>query len=183
MPNGKPNIVVFWGDDIGITNLSLLQRRADGLPDPEHRPRRQRGHALHGLLRRAELHRRPVRVHHRAERLPHRPVQGGHAGRRRRPAGRGPDDRGAAQAARATPPASSARTTSATRTSTCRPCTGSTSSSATSTTSTPRRSRSTRTTRSPRTSRTSRRTSGRAACCAAGRTPDGHADASRTPAR
>jgi len=22
MPSGKPNIVVFWGDDIGISNLS-----------------------------------------------------------------------------------------------------------------------------------------------------------------
>ncbi len=22
MPNGKPNILVIWGDDIGITNLS-----------------------------------------------------------------------------------------------------------------------------------------------------------------
>ncbi len=28
MPNGKPNIVVFWGDDIGITNLSCY---SDGL--------------------------------------------------------------------------------------------------------------------------------------------------------
>ena len=28
MPNGKPNIVVFWGDDIGITNLCCY---SDGL--------------------------------------------------------------------------------------------------------------------------------------------------------
>ena len=28
MPNGQPNIVVFWGDDIGITNLSCY---SDGL--------------------------------------------------------------------------------------------------------------------------------------------------------
>ena len=28
MPNGKPNIVVFWGDDIGISNLSCY---SDGL--------------------------------------------------------------------------------------------------------------------------------------------------------
>ena len=61
----------------------------------------------------------------------------------------------------ATPPASSARTISATATSTCRPCTASTSSSATSTTSTPRRSR--RTPTIPRT-RHSRPSSGRAAC-------------------
>ena len=31
MPNGKPNILVIWGDDIGITQPELLQRRADGL--------------------------------------------------------------------------------------------------------------------------------------------------------
>ena len=24
MPNGKPNIVVIWGDDVGITNLSAV---------------------------------------------------------------------------------------------------------------------------------------------------------------
>ena len=23
MPKGKPNILIIWGDDIGITNLSL----------------------------------------------------------------------------------------------------------------------------------------------------------------
>ena len=28
MPDGKPNIVVFWGDDIGISNLSCY---SDGL--------------------------------------------------------------------------------------------------------------------------------------------------------
>jgi len=28
MPNGKPNILIIWGDDIGITNLSCY---SDGL--------------------------------------------------------------------------------------------------------------------------------------------------------
>ena len=78
----------------------LLQRRVDGLPHPEHRPDRRRGDAVHRLLRRAELHRRPRVVHHRPERVPHRPEQGRRARRRRRPAGRGPDDRRAAEAAR-----------------------------------------------------------------------------------
>ncbi len=27
MPNGNPNIVVIWGDDVGITNLSCCTRR------------------------------------------------------------------------------------------------------------------------------------------------------------
>ncbi len=66
-----------------------------------------------------------------------------------------PTSRAIHEAASATPPASSARTTSATATSTCRRCTASTNSSATSTTSTPRRSPNTptgpRTPSSPRT--------------------------------
>ena len=66
----------------------------------------------------------------------------------------------------ATPPASSARTTSATATNICQRCTASTSSSATSITSTPRRSRS----RGPiRTTRVPRKLLARAACCAARR--------------
>ena len=75
-----------------------------------------------------------------------------------------------AEGAAATPPDSSARTTSATRTSTCRRCTASTSSSATSTTSTPRRSPSCPTTRRPRTSRSSESGSVPAASCTPGRT-------------
>ena len=97
---GKPNILGHLGRRHRDHQPELLQRRADGLPDAEHRPDRRRGDALHRLLRRAELHGRAVVVHHRAERLPHRAEQGRDAGRRRRPAGRGPDDRRAAQAAR-----------------------------------------------------------------------------------
>ena len=147
----------------------LLQRRADGLSHAQHRSPRQRGHALHRLLRRAELHRGPRVVHHRPERLPHRPHQGRHARAPRsacRPRTRPSPNCSSRSATR---PASSARTTSATATSSCRPSTASTSSSATSTTSTPKRSRSCRTTRPRRTSRTSRSGSARAACCTAGR--------------
>ena len=68
----QPNILVIWGDDIGITNLSCYSRRPDGLPDAEHRPAGQGGDEVHRLLRRAELHRRPGRVHLRPERVPHR---------------------------------------------------------------------------------------------------------------
>ena len=77
----------------------LLQRWADGLPHPQHRPHRQRRDALHRFVRPAELHRRPRRLHHRAEPLPHRPDQGGHARRRHRPAGGGRHHCRAAQAA------------------------------------------------------------------------------------
>ena len=70
----KPNILVIWGDDIGMWNLSLLQQRHDGIPDAEHRPPRTRRHDVHRRVRRAELHRGARLVHHRAERLPHGPV-------------------------------------------------------------------------------------------------------------
>jgi arylsulfatase len=68
----RPNILVIWGDDIGITNLSCYSDGLMGLPDAQHRPDRRRGDAVHRLLRGAELHGRPVGVHHRAERVPHR---------------------------------------------------------------------------------------------------------------
>ena len=61
----KPNIVIIWGDDIGQSNISAYSHGADGLPDAQHRPHRQGRHDVHRLLRRAELHGRPVVVHHR----------------------------------------------------------------------------------------------------------------------
>ena len=83
----QPNILIIWGDDIGISEPELLQRRADGLPHAPHRPARGGGCPVHGLLRRAELHRRAGGVHHRPEPLPDRVDEGRHAGRRHRPAG------------------------------------------------------------------------------------------------
>jgi arylsulfatase A-like enzyme len=75
MPD-KPNVLVIWGDEIGITNLSCYKRRADVLPDAERRPDRRRGDEVHRRLRRAVVHRRPRVVPHRAERVPHRTVHG-----------------------------------------------------------------------------------------------------------
>ena len=131
MPD-KPNILVIWGDDIGITNLSY----SDGLMGyrpPEHRSDRGRGDALHRRLRRAELHRRALVVHHRSERLPTGLRQGGPAERAGRTAGGGLDDRRFLKN-HGYSTGSSARTTSATGTRSCRRCTASTSSSGTSTT-------------------------------------------------
>ncbi len=62
-----------------------LHQRPGRLPHAQHRPHRQRGDDLHRLLRRAELHRRAVVVHHRPERVPHRAEQGRPAGRRAGP--------------------------------------------------------------------------------------------------
>ena len=116
-----------------VQHQRLLARR-DGLQDAQHRPRREGRHDVHRLLRRAELHRRPGVVHHRAVRPAHRHDQGRPAGGDARAAEGRPDDRRTAQAARATRPGSSARTTSATATSSCPRSTASTSSTATSTT-------------------------------------------------
>ena len=78
----------------------LLQRRPHGLPDAEHRPDRGRGGAVHGLLRRAELHGGQSRLHLRAEPHSHGPDEGGHAGGRRRHPCRGPDHCDGAQGPR-----------------------------------------------------------------------------------
>jgi len=47
----RPNILVIWGDDIGMWNLSCYHRGTMGGRTPKHRPDRGRGRDLHGLLR------------------------------------------------------------------------------------------------------------------------------------
>ena len=61
-----PNILVIFGDDVGILNVSAYGRGVIGLPDSEHRSDRARGCSLHRLLRSAELYGGAIRVHHRA---------------------------------------------------------------------------------------------------------------------
>ena len=129
--------------------------RPDGLPHAEHRSHRARRHDVHRLLRRAELHGGPVLLHHWADRSsapasPRSAFRAPPSACRRETS---PSPRRSSRSAM--PPASSARTISATATNTCRPCTASTSSSATSITSMPRKSRKTRTTRRIRRSRPS----------------------------
>ena len=171
----KPNILVIWGDDIGQFNISAYNHGHDGLPDAQHRPHRQRGRAVHRLVRPAELHRRPRRLRHRPVADPHRPHQGRPARRARGHEGRGPDDRDAAQAAGLRHRPVRQEPSRRPRRDAARRRTASTSSSATSTTSTPRRSRRTPTTRR---TRSSRRSSARAASSTASPTAR-----SRTPAR
>jgi hypothetical protein len=77
----KPNILVIWGDDIGISNISAYTFGLVGYQTPNiDRIAGRRDH-VHRLLRRAVLHRRPVDLHHRADGVSHRPQQGRHAGR------------------------------------------------------------------------------------------------------
>ena len=106
----------------------LLHARAHGLSDAQHRPHRQGRHDVHRFLRRAVLHRGPLVLHHRAERLSHRALQGRHSRRANRHEREDHHHRRARSRTRATPPASSARTISATSTRCCRPITASTSS-------------------------------------------------------
>jgi arylsulfatase len=64
-PAKKPNILVIFGDDVGQTNISAYSMGVVGYQHAQHRPHRQGRHAVHGLLRREQLHRRPLDVHHR----------------------------------------------------------------------------------------------------------------------
>ena len=100
MPDGKPNISGDLGRRHRHQQPELLQRRLDGLPHAQHRPHRQRGDAIHRLVRRAKLHCRPRGVHQWTKRLSHRHEQGRRARCRHRLGRRGPDDRRAAQATR-----------------------------------------------------------------------------------
>ena len=62
----QPNILVIWGDDIGISNLSCYSEGLMGYWTPNIDRIAERGHELHRLLRRAELHRRDARRSSRA---------------------------------------------------------------------------------------------------------------------
>ncbi len=72
MPNGKPNILVLWGDDIGYWNISFNNKGMMGYSTPNIDRLANEGVELHRLLRPAELHRRPRGLHHRAEPGAHR---------------------------------------------------------------------------------------------------------------
>ena len=69
----KPNILFIMGDDIGWMQPSCYHRGLMVGRNAEHRPDRQRRRHVHALLRRVELHRRALCLHHR-----HAPVPRGH---------------------------------------------------------------------------------------------------------
>ena len=96
----KPNILILWGDDIGMWNVSYFSRGMMGYRTPNIDRVANEGVAFTDYYGAAELHGGPRRLHLRPESRPHRTDQGRHARRHRRPAGRGPDDRRAAEAAR-----------------------------------------------------------------------------------
>ena len=142
----KPNILVIWGDDIGISNISHNNRGMMGYHDAQHRPHRPgRGSSFTDYYGQQSCTAGRAAFIGGQRPGPHRHDQG-RAARAPRRAGRRPmSPSPPCSRPRATPPGSSARTTWATSTNTCPPCTGSMSSWATSTTSTPRKSPSTAT--------------------------------------
>ena len=70
--DAKPNILVIFGDDIGIANVSAYSDGVMGYTTPNIDRIGEEGVALPALLRRAELHRRPRRVPDRPARHAHR---------------------------------------------------------------------------------------------------------------
>ena len=130
----RPNILVIWGDDIGWQNVSAYGMGTMGYTTPNIDRIGVEGIRFTDHYAPAVLHGRAGGVHHRAISDPLR-----HDDRRRarRPLGlqaASPVPRRGAEDGGLRAPDSSARTTSATATSTCRPSTASTSSSAISTT-------------------------------------------------
>ena len=99
MPNGKPNILVIWGDDIGITNLSCYSDGLMGYRTPNIDRIANEGMRFTDSYGEQSCTAGRSSFITGQSVLPDRADQGRHAGRRRRPAGRGPDDRRAAQAA------------------------------------------------------------------------------------
>ena len=79
----KPNILILWGDDIGWWNISYNNRGQMGYRTPNIDRVAQRRRRFHRLLRPAELHGGPRRVHHWPEPDPHRTDQSRHARSRR----------------------------------------------------------------------------------------------------
>ena len=128
----KPNILVIFGDDIGYWNVSAYNRGMMGYRTPNIDRIAKEGAIFTDSLRAAELHGRAGRVHHR-------PVAAsapacskvGLPGAKEGLSAKDPTIADCSSR-RATRPGSSARTISATATSSSRPCTASTSSSATS---------------------------------------------------
>ena len=96
----RPNILILWGDDIGWWNISYNSRGQMGYRTPNIDRIANEGVAFTDYYGQQSCTAGRARLHHRPEPDPHRPDQGRHARRRRRPAGGGPDHRRAAQAAR-----------------------------------------------------------------------------------
>ena len=167
MPNDKPNILVIWGDDIGITNLSWYSQGLMGYRTPNIDRL-----AAEGMMFTDSYGEQSCTAGRSAFITGQSVYRTGlsKVGVPGAPIGLQAEDPTIATLLKPLGYATgrSARTTSAISTSTCRRCMASTSSSATSITSTLKRSRNCPTTHRSRTFPSSRSGSGRAACCTPG---------------
>ena len=68
----KPNILVIWGDDIGITNLSCYSDGLMGYRTPNIDRIADEGMRFTDSYGEQSCTAGPLVVHHRPERLPHR---------------------------------------------------------------------------------------------------------------
>ena len=181
MPDGKPNIVVFWGDDIGISNLSCYSDGLMGYRTPNIDRLAAEG------MRFTDSYGEQSCTAGRAAFITGQSVyrtglsKVGLPGAER---GSRPEDPTIADGPESLGYATGqfGKNHFGDRDEHLPTGTASTSSSATSTTSTPRRSPSTRTTPTRRVPELPRATSGRGACCGAARTPTAPRR-SRTPVR
>ena len=88
MPDSQPNILVIWGDDIGITNLSCYSDGLMGYRTPNIDRIADEGMRFTDSYGEQSCTAGRSVVHHRPERLPDGIEQGRHAGRADRPTGR-----------------------------------------------------------------------------------------------
>ena len=85
----KPNILVIWGDDIGITNLSCYSDGLMGYRTPNIDRIANEGMRFTDAYGEQSCTAGRVVVHHGPERLPHRAQQGRASRGAGRPAGGG----------------------------------------------------------------------------------------------
>ena len=87
----KPNILVIFGDDIGLWNVSAYNRGMMGYRTPNIDRIAKEGAIFTDYYAQQILHGRARRLHHRPVLLPHRAAQGRPARRQGRPVRQGPD--------------------------------------------------------------------------------------------
>ena len=81
MADKKPNILILFGDDIGMWNVSYFSRGQMGYRTPNIDRVANEGVAFTDYYAPAELYGGPGRVHHRTESRSYRSDEGRHAWR------------------------------------------------------------------------------------------------------
>ena len=89
----KPNVLVIWGDDVGVGNISAYNHGIMGYQTPNIDRIAKEGALFHRCLRAAELYRRSCCVRSRPAPVPHGSSDHRDAGRRSWHSGLGSDHR------------------------------------------------------------------------------------------